>query len=49
MKATLGIALGTAGFVLTFLAIPALAEYTVTQREKRRGGTRTPLAHSDAA
>ena len=35
MKATLGIALGTAGFVLTLLAIPALAEYTVTEREKR--------------
>ena len=33
MKATLGIALGTAGFVLTLLAIPALAEYTA--REKR--------------
>ena len=33
MKATLGIALGTAGFVLTLLAIPALAEYT--EREKR--------------
>ena len=35
MKATLGIALGTAGFVLTLLAIPALAEFTVTEREKR--------------
>ena len=33
MKATLRIALGTAGFVLTLLAIPALAEYT--EREKR--------------
>jgi hypothetical protein len=33
MKATLGIALGTAGFVLTLLAIPALAE--ITEREKR--------------
>lgn len=35
MKATLGIALGTAGVVLTLLSLPALAEYTVTEREKR--------------
>ena len=35
MKFPFGIALGTAGVVLTLLAIPALAEYTVTEREKR--------------
>ena len=34
MKATLGIALGTAGFVLALLALPALAG-TITEREKR--------------
>ena len=34
MKATLGIALGTAGFVLVLLALPALAG-TITEREKR--------------
>lgn len=34
MKATLGIALGTAGFVFTLFALPALAG-TVTEREKR--------------
>ena len=35
MKATLGIALGTAGVVVTLLSLPALAEYAVTEREKR--------------
>jgi len=34
MKASLGIALGTAGFVLALLALPALAG-TITEREKR--------------
>jgi hypothetical protein len=34
MKSPLGIVLGTAGVVLTLLAIPALA-YSVTEREKR--------------
>jgi hypothetical protein len=34
MKATLGIALGMAGFVLALLALPALAG-TITEREKR--------------
>jgi hypothetical protein len=34
MKATLGIALCTAGFVLALLALPALAG-TITEREKR--------------
>ena len=35
MKAPLGIALGTAGVVLALLTLPALAEFTVTEREKR--------------
>jgi hypothetical protein len=35
MKALFATAAGTAGLVLTLLAIPALAEYTVTEREKQ--------------
>jgi hypothetical protein len=35
MKFPVGTVLGTAGVVLTLLAIPALAEYTVTEREKQ--------------
>jgi hypothetical protein len=35
MKATLGIALGTAGVVLALLTLPALADFVVTEREKQ--------------
>jgi hypothetical protein len=35
MKAPLGIVLGTAGVVLAMLTLPALAEFTVTEREKQ--------------